>query len=1371
MAAATLVGSPATFHADDDASKVDGNVLGATNYYQSVKPNLCFMYRVLVRKTFTVALRRHRILWAMIQPVILATTSLLLWWLLGDAFEENELLMIFRSLLPMLLGISLHHMSNATATDLLFEKESKMKVVQLVNGVPPWLYWAAHCTYLSSIAFISTIVWTIFLSQGALSGVNVLFIFTIVFNSFVHGFGTSMIVSTIIPTVEAAGSFGGVTLLIGFLPIALTYVKDIPAFVFYLTGFLPNNFIAWWINAVLLLKLRGFNFTWDGTFSKAPEAFSLDVMGLKESPPGGYLFLFSFFQTSAWLSFAYWLDQVWQSDHGAARAWDFCIRRKRSNERKPLAAANDCDWTGDPQKHAWGGPALQVNRLTKIFKRGGKQICCFRKGDKEFRAVDDMTFHVNAGELFGLLGHNGAGKTTAINCIIGMVPITSGEIHVLGVNCAEDLTKCRQNLSVCPQDNPMYPELTVEQHLHFFSELRGNVHAFKAEVDALLSALSLTEKRTSRCDKLSGGQKRRLWVATCLMGKAPVVFLDEPTSGMDPSSRRELWGLLSGMKRRGRSVIFTTHYLEEADVLADRKAVLAEGKVKALGTSKELKMQFGAGYRLKLLIYSTDVGCREDLVRVVQDSVQGARAEAVAGVERTQAADALREMRFILPYSEVSSFGGLFDKIEALKKEGKVDEYELGMTSLEDVFMALAKDASADAGKDGEDIAATVSDVLPEEDCGDFVKLTTHDYRKVLFLYRLLQASVSKVFALGISVPIGMTIYGVVMASGFFTHNNLLNGVFGIYPGFVIGSSMTPLFLTFVFEREAKVRHVMISQGLPQQVYWTVTAALPMLQGLLVSFPCVIAMVAMDQHMVVSHGRLGVIIFMWLLSPFPVALWFYNFSFFFSDHEKAGKAAMAFVSFIGMFGAMVPNMLWNVWASGAEEVDLVASCFHLLLSFCSPLYNLSGALIGAYRAAGSQEVMINKQRPTNEEAAKFIAHWALWIPVVGQICLTSTLLALAIWRNRAPGSIDISELPRDSKFKDEDVLAEEQRVKAATPDSEACIYQDLHHCFKGKGGEIIHAVRGISLGVRKGECFGLLGPNGAGKTTTLSCLTGELRPPTSGHVFLAGHSVTGDGIDLAYQHLGHCPQVDALHPLMTGRDQLAFYGRIKGVPEGALFETVDRLLNRLGISKEDGTKISKMYSGGMKRKLCLAFAIIGRSDVLFLDEPSAGVDAGAKRLLWQVLKLRSASKTVVITTHSMEEAEAICDRMAIQVSGQLRCLGTSLHLKTQYGSGYQIEIRLQKSDDDDPPSTLKLQEAKLTQHLQATLSSNIQLLEGHEGCYVYQLPSFNTGELHLGRVFSTLHAAREFGIEDYCICQPTLEQVFLRFARAQDEHK
>eukprot|EP00439_Symbiodinium_sp_Y106_P066569 s30_g10.t2 len=281
------------------------------------------------------------------------------------------------------------------------------------------------------------------------------------------------------------------------------------------------------------------------------------------------------------------------------------------------------------------------------------------------------------------------------------------------------------------------------------------------------------------------------------------------------------------------------------------------------------------------------------------------------------------------------------------------------------------------------------------------------------------------------------------------------------------------------------------------------------------------------------------------------------------------------------------------------------------------------------------------------------------------------------------------------------------------------------------------------------------------------------------HVQILGNDVTtAHGLEEAYQVLGVCPQIDPLWEFLTGREHLLFFGRVKGVPEAELNARVNNLLYRLGLDGQDADRKAVEYSGGMKRKLSLAIALIGRSPLLFLDEPSAAVDAGAKRHLWKVIRMRSRDQTVVLTTHSMEEAEALCNRIAIQVRGQLRCLGTPLHIKGKYGSGYQLELFCDPPADEFSHDFWAAKAEELMRFVRRHLSPKGSLLEHHAGRFLFQLPplteaAFSTKpemRLTLGNIFIEVQKnMAELGLSDYSITQPSLEQVFVRFAREQDE--
>jgi ABC-2 type transport system ATP-binding protein len=218
-------------------------------------------------------------------------------------------------------------------------------------------------------------------------------------------------------------------------------------------------------------------------------------------------------------------------------------------------------------------------------------ICC-RGLVKHYglvRAVDGLDLSVPAGECFGLLGPNGAGKTTTVEILEGLLPPTAGEVELLGRSWRTDADWLRQRLGISLQETNLSEKLTVEETLRLFRSF----YATGMEVGDLLELVSLTDKRRTWYSKLSGGQKQRLAVACALVGDPQVLFLDEPTSGLDPQSRRQLWGLIERYKEKGRTVLITTHYMDEAQRLCDRVAVIDKGKVIASGTPRELIQSLG----------------------------------------------------------------------------------------------------------------------------------------------------------------------------------------------------------------------------------------------------------------------------------------------------------------------------------------------------------------------------------------------------------------------------------------------------------------------------------------------------------------------------------------------------------------------------------------------------------------------------------------------------------------------------------------------------------------------------------------------------------------------------------------------------------
>ncbi len=224
------------------------------------------------------------------------------------------------------------------------------------------------------------------------------------------------------------------------------------------------------------------------------------------------------------------------------------------------------------------------------------EVTALRKAYGDVVAVDGLDLRVAAGECFGLLGPNGAGKTTTIEICEGLNTADSGVVRVLGKSWDTDATWLRTQLGIQLQETQLADKLTVNETVALFRSFYANPRS----VDDVIELVQLGEKRKDRVIALSGGQKQRLALACALVGDPALLFLDEPTTGLDPQSRRQLWSLVEALKAEGRTIVLTTHYMDEAERLCDNIAIIDHGKVIALGTPRQLIASLGADHVIRL---------------------------------------------------------------------------------------------------------------------------------------------------------------------------------------------------------------------------------------------------------------------------------------------------------------------------------------------------------------------------------------------------------------------------------------------------------------------------------------------------------------------------------------------------------------------------------------------------------------------------------------------------------------------------------------------------------------------------------------------------------------------------------------------------
>jgi ABC-2 type transport system ATP-binding protein len=314
---------------------------------------------------------------------------------------------------------------------------------------------------------------------------------------------------------------------------------------------------------------------------------------------------------------------------------------------------------------------LVVDNLVKTYPGSRKA--------KPVEAVRGLSFAVERGEFFGLLGPNGAGKSTTIGCISTLVRPTSGRIAVDGVDVARDTAEAKRRIAVVPQTRNLDRDLTVREVLTYHGRYFGLAAAEReARADRLLEDMQIAEKAAAKPTTLSGGQQQRLMIARALMHDPKVLLLDEPTTGLDPQARRLLWETLRALHARGTTFILTTHYMEEADRLCDRLAIVDHGRILTLDTPAALKKALPGGQVLDLW------------VRAPQPIAP--RLRALAGVLNLEAiedgkdAESLERLRLFVDPAE-----GLLDRVLHAVRDGGADlrHVSLAQPSLEDVYIHL----------------------------------------------------------------------------------------------------------------------------------------------------------------------------------------------------------------------------------------------------------------------------------------------------------------------------------------------------------------------------------------------------------------------------------------------------------------------------------------------------------------------------------------------------------------------------------------------------------------------------------------------------------------------------------------------------------
>lgn len=584
-----------------------------------------------------------------------------------------------------------------------------------------------------------------------------------------------------------------------------------------------------------------------------------------------------------------------------------------------------------------------------------------------------------------------------------------------------------------------------------------------------------------------------------------------------------------------------------------------------------------------------------------------------------------------------------------------------------------------------------------------------------------------------------------------------------------VASSLLPFLLmlyiyvivgALVYEKEQKLRVMMKMSGMSMTAYWGVNYIFFLLQYSIMLGVTWILGIWVKMQFFTLHDPGIIFCFLFIWGNTLVAL-----SFLFSMFFSSPKTSTGFSFLLILVFSIVGNqLLQQIIQSPATTENSYAA-----LVWMPPMAMLRSMLWLAFSGAYKEPITSSNWWEVGDGSVPLGILWCFgeWVVMMFFVWYLENTLSVGYGVSKHPcfcfqrrywneirGKLD-SEQESDKSLHKEpglrpDVAAEQDRVFDIAGQKNPPVVRVLRlekEFKRGKG--TFKAVNGVSFGINTNECFGLLGHNGAGKTTTISILSGLFKP-TRGNAFVKQYSVKTD-IDTIQTHMGVCNQHDILWGDLTAVDHLLFYGRLKNLQGKELDRAVAVGLESVKLTKF-AHRQAKAFSGGMKRRLSVACALIGSPLVTYLDEPSTGLDPASRHNLWDVIIASKGKRSLILTTHSMEEADVLCDRIGIMDFGRLQCVGTSPELKQRFGAGYTMMV----TSSDHSQSSMKA----LLVFLVKNWPSATLLNEPIAGSMKLEILA---SEVKLSTCFRIMEANREeLKITDWGITETTLEEVFLK---------
>ncbi|XP_062116462.1 ABC transporter A family member 2-like [Humulus lupulus] len=614
-------------------------------------------------------------------------------------------------------------------SSLVVEKELKLRQAMTMMGLYDSAYWLSCLTWEGILTFASSLLillfgkifdFDFFLNNSSAVVFLVLFLFQI------NMLGFAFMLSAFISNSSASPSVGFTIFIVSSVnqllgPIQIPYSRRISKPFRVIWSLFPPNLFN---KAVYLLA--------DAT--STPQDIGISWSRKAECTPNDnecvitISDIYKWFVATfiLWIGLAIYFDniipnefgvrksafyflkpQYWTGRNGKKReegAICSCIDSLQSEEQIPADDEDVLEEENIIKQHIGKSientkVAVQIRGLVKTYPGSTKLVCFKCKRTQPFHALKGLWVNFARKQLFCLIGTSGAGKTSVINCLTGITPATGGDALIYGnsIQSSSSMSRIRKLVGVCPQFDILWDALSAEEHLHIFSSIKGIPPAsIQSVIQNSLEEVRLTEAANVRAGSYSGGMRRRLSLAISFIGDPKLVILDEPTTGIDPITRRHVWDIIQEAKKE-RAILLTTHSMEEADILSDRIGIMANGKLRCIGSSAVLKSRFGNGSIVHVsFIQSSDRQTpphNGDVVDTTQQRHETVKLFFKRHLDVLPKEENDSSLTFAIPRNREMLFPDCFTELQDRQNEFGIADFGISFTSLEEVFLSIARQA------------------------------------------------------------------------------------------------------------------------------------------------------------------------------------------------------------------------------------------------------------------------------------------------------------------------------------------------------------------------------------------------------------------------------------------------------------------------------------------------------------------------------------------------------------------------------------------------------------------------------------------------------------------------------------------------------